>query len=94
MFLPCDPQTAAFPSLLNSFVGFGWWRDAASPSRPGRHKTVVLTCRKCGEKSEGKRGTEQGKVTFGTGEKQIKLSDAVEVREADVTPEKSTIVKG
>lgn len=31
---------------------------------------------------------------FDTGEKQIKLSDAAEVREADVTPEKSTIVKG
>lgn len=91
VFAPCDPQTATFPSLLSFFTGFTWKRDAASPSHPGRHKTVVLTCRK---KSEGTRGTEGGAVTFDTGEKRAELSGAAEVREADVTPEKSTIVKG
>lgn len=44
-----------------------------------------------GEKVRGRGGQN---ITFDTGEKQIKLSDGVEVREADVTPEKSTIVKG
>lgn len=87
----CDPQTATFPSLLNSFMGFTWKRDAASPSHPGRHKTAVLTCRK---ESEGTRGTEGGAVTSDTGEKRAELSGAAQVREADVTPEKSTIVKG
>lgn len=33
-------------------------------------------------------------VTFDKGEKPAELSGTVEVREADVTPEKSTIVKG
>lgn len=91
VFAPCDPQTATSPSLLYSFMGFTWKRDAASPSHPSRHKRVVLTCR---EKSEGTRGTERGVVTFDTGEKRAELSGAAEVREADVTPEKSTIVKG
>lgn len=87
----CDPQTTTFTSLLNSFMGFTWKRDAASPSHPGRHKTAVLTCRK---KSEGTRGTGGGAVTLDKGEKGAGLSSTAEVREADITPEKSTIVKG
>lgn len=88
---PVTPQTATFPSLLNSFMGFTWKRDAAGPSHPGRHKAAVLTCRK---KSEGTRGTEGGLVTLDRGEKRAELCGPVEVREADITPEKSTIVKG
>lgn len=72
-------------------MGFTWKRGAASPSHPGRHKAAVLTCRK---KSEGTRGTEGGAVTLDKGEKRAELCGPVEVREADMTPEKSTIVKG
>lgn len=87
------PVTPKPPPFLPSSIP-SWFHLEARCCQslpPCRHKAAVLTCRK---KSEGTRGTEGGAVTLDKREKRAELCGPVEVREADITPEKSTIVKG